>query len=163
MKRIVIKASEDPILDQFKDNMSQIKDDFNYACDGIDQLYNSGSTGAAQEAISALAMSIKDIIEDIATVIAKSDESVESATEIDAATNSEVANWSDDKFLEARENLINSDNEGLLDKFYTKMDELKVGYEEKQDIRRFIISGKLEALDLHASEYDFVDVYEATI
>lgn len=163
MKRIVIKASEDPILDQFKDNMSQIKDDFNYACDGIDQLYNAGSTGAAQEAISALAMSIKDIIEDIASVIAESDKPVENATEIDAATNSDVASWTDDKFLEARENLINPDNEELLDKFYTKMDEFKVGDAEKQDIRRFIISGKLEALDLHASEYDFVDVYEATI
>lgn len=163
MKRIVIKASEDPILDQFKDNLSQIKDDFNYACDGIDQLYNAGNTGAAQEAISALAMSVKDIIEDIASVIAESDKPVENATEIDAATNSEIANWSDDKFLEARENLIDPDHADLLDKFYAKMDELKVESLEKQDIKRFIVSGKLEDLDLHASEYDFVDVYEATI
>lgn len=68
MKRYIVSAQGDKPTaeDRLDDTLSVLKDNFNFACDGIEKIAADGNISAALEQANALNKLIDDAIDEIA-------------------------------------------------------------------------------------------------
>ena len=70
MKRYIKSADQPTAEERLDDAMSRLKDDFDFALDGISKISIDGDTGRALELVRTLSEMINGAIEDIAEDIA---------------------------------------------------------------------------------------------
>lgn len=73
MKRYIKSAESTTAEDAVNEALSTLKDDFNYATDGIAKLAADGETGRALELANGLSEMINASIEEIAESVAQSE------------------------------------------------------------------------------------------
>ena len=74
MKRYIRNAEESTSKDEiFSDSLSKLKDDFNFAMDGIEKIAADGDIDRAIELVNTTSAMINGAIEDIAEDIATAD------------------------------------------------------------------------------------------
>ena len=69
MKRYIHAAEQPSVEDQFNDQVSILKDDFNFAVDGISKIAADGDYGKAAELINGLSEMINASVEEMAEAI----------------------------------------------------------------------------------------------
>lgn len=71
MKRYIRNAEQTSAEDRLADAMSILKDDFNFAMDGIDKIATDGNIPRALELVNGLSEMINASIEEMAETIAE--------------------------------------------------------------------------------------------
>lgn len=71
MKRYIRNAEQTSAEDRFADAMGILKDDFNFAMDGIDKIATDGNIPRALELVNGLSEMINASIEEMAETIAE--------------------------------------------------------------------------------------------
>lgn len=70
MKRYIRNAEQPSVEDRLNDQLSKLKDDFDFAMSGIEKIAADGDFGTAQELASSLSQMINASIEEMSENIA---------------------------------------------------------------------------------------------
>lgn len=140
MKRVIRGAEDNKTSDAFKDELSNIQDDFDYLVDGLDKMARDGKTSEALQIV----LEAKSVVNGLISKIDVTDNKVESSTKVSADKDIRVpySYDPDDPYIYQ----VQSDGGILVEEFEDENDALR--YAREHDVRYVVAVPKPDRQDI---------------